>query len=197
MDKVSINDIIGNETERIWNGRAVEDDRVYIRTNDARSVLARGIRYFLGENAVWLPEYEHIAEWLADNKGRGLLCIGNCGRGKTVICQRVLPVIFKHWHRLIMNTVTMTDLNERFDESSRYKIISLDDVGVESVANKFGEKHSYFSEIVDLAERKQKLLVISTNLGDKELVNMYGVRTLDRLRALTKVVVFKGESLRK
>ena len=197
MDKVSINDIIGNETERIWNGRAVEDDRVYIRTNDARSVLARGIRYFLGENAVWLPEYEHIAEWLADNKGRGLLCIGNCGRGKTVICQRVLPVIFKHWHRLIMNTVTMTDLNERFDEYSRYKIISLDDVGVESVANKFGEKHSYFSEIVDLAERKQKLLVISTNLGDKELVNMYGVRTLDRLRALTKVVVFKGESLRK
>ena len=196
MDKVNINEIIGKETERIWNGRAVEDDRVYISTSDARSVLARGIRYFLGDTAVWLPEYERIAEWLADNKGRGLLCIGNCGRGKTVICQRVLPVIFKHWHRLIMNTVTMTELNERFDEFARYKIISLDDVGVEPVANKFGEKHSYFSEIVDLAERKQKLLIISTNLNDKELESLYGIRTIDRLKALAKVVVFNGESLR-
>lgn len=197
MDKVNINSIIGKETERLRNGKAVNDERIYIRTADARSVLARGIRYFLGDDAVWLPEYEGVAQWLSDNDGRGLLCIGSCGRGKSVICQNVLPVIFKHWHRLIMNTITMTELNERFEEFSQYKIISLDDVGVESVANKYGEKHSYFSEIVDLAERKKKLLVISTNLNDKELANLYGVRTIDRLRALTKVVVFKGESLRR
>ena len=197
MEYVNINKIIGRENDRLRKGLPAEDERIFIKTPDARSVLARGIRYFVGDDAVWLPEYDSVAEWLADNKGRGLLCIGNCGRGKSLICQRVLPVVFQYYHRLVMNTITMTELNEKYNEYAWNKIISIDDVGVESVANKYGEKHSYFSEIVDLAERKQKLLVVSTNLDDKELLKLYGIRTIDRLKALTKVVIFKGESLRK
>lgn len=194
---VNINSIIGDETERLWQGRAADDKRVYINTPDARSILARGIRHFVGPQALWLDEYEAVAEWLADNQGKGLLCAGNCGRGKTVICQQVLPVVFRHWHRLIVNTITATELNAQYDEYKYYKIIAVDDVGTESVANKFGEKHSYFSELVDEAERKQKLLIVTTNCNEKQLSETYGDRTMDRLRALTKVVPFIGNSLRK
>lgn len=194
---VNINEIIGNETERIWQGRAVDDKRVYISTPDARSILARGIRHFVGPNAVWLDEYEQVAEWLSDNKGKGLLCVGNCGRGKTVICQQVLPIIFQHWHRLIMNTTTAIELKDRFDEFKQYKIISIDDLGTESVANDFGTRRNFTQELIDEAERKQKLLILSTNLNEKELTEKYDIRTMDRLRALTKVVIFNGESLRK
>lgn len=194
---VNINEIIGNETERIWQGRAVDDKRVYISTPDARSVLARGIRHFVGSDAVWLDEYEQVADWLSDNKGKGLLCVGNCGRGKTVICQQVLPIIFQHWHRLIMNTTTAIELNNKFEEFKQYKIISIDDLGTESVANDFGTRRNFVQELIDEAERKQKLLILSTNLNEKELTEKYDIRTMDRLRSLTKVVIFSGKSLRK
>ena len=33
----------------------------------------------------WLPEYEEVAAWMCDNKGKGLLLSGDCGRGKSNI----------------------------------------------------------------------------------------------------------------
>ena len=193
---VSIDKIIGNNTNRIWDGVWNNDERVYIKTNEAKSVLARGIKHFVGEHAVWLPEYELVADWLSDNKGMGLLCAGDCGRGKTVICQKVLPVIFEYWHRKIMNTCTAIELNSMFDEYKNYKILSIDDVGTENIANRYGEKRDMLQEIVDLAERQQKLLVISTNMNEQQMRERYDVRTMDRLRALTKPVIFAGDSLR-
>lgn len=193
---VRIDDIIGNEGDGIWSSVSNDDDRVYIKTPDAKRILARGIRHFVGDNAVWLDEYDQVAEWLEDNKGLGLFCAGNCGRGKSVICQKVLPVIFKYWHRKVVNTVTAVDLNKRFDEISQYKLISIDDIGTEAGAVVYGESHDYIQELIDLAERKQKLLIITTNLNIKEVGRKYGDRTVDRLRALTKCVIFEGESLR-
>jgi len=194
---VNIDDIIGSGGGRIWDEMKPVDDKVYIKTPGARSILARGIKHFVGSDAVWLPEYDKVAEWLEDNQGRGLLCTGNCGRGKSVICSNVLPIVFQHWHHKIMNTVTATDLNTCYDEFAKYKIISVDDVGIEPVASVYGEKHSYFTELVDIAEKKDKLLVITSNLTINELLERYGDRTLDRLRAITNVVVFSGDSLRK
>lgn len=193
---VSIDKIIANNASHIWDGVWNNDDRVYIKTLDARSVLARGIRHFVGEKAVWLPEYEQVAEWLSDNKGLGLLCAGDCGRGKSVICQKVIPVIFQFIHKKIMNTCTAIELNALFDEYKQYKILSVDDIGTEPVANRYGEKHNVVQELVDLAERKQKLLVFSTNMNEKQLKEIYDIRTVDRLRALTKPIIFNGKSLR-
>lgn len=193
---VNIDEIITGETSPIWNNVLNNDDRVYIKTHDARSVLARGIKHFVGEKAVWLPEYEKVAEWLSDNKGRGILCAGDCGRGKSVICKKVIPVIFQYWHKKVVNTCTAIELNTLFDEYQQYKILSIDDIGTEPVANRFGEKRNIFQEIVDLAERKQKLLIISTNLNEQELTERYDIRTMDRLRSITTPVVFSGKSLR-
>lgn len=193
---VEINKIINDKYDNMWNMVDNQDDRIFIKTPDAKGILARGIKHFVGENAVWLDEYEQVAEWLEDNKGLGLFCAGTVGRGKSIICQKVLPVIFEYWHRKIMNTVTATDLNDRFEEFSQYKIISIDDIGVEPDASRYGEKHNYIKEIIDLAERKQKLLVITTNLPVDEITIRYGVRSVDRLRAITKYVSFAGDSLR-
>lgn len=183
--------------QQMQNGFKAHDDRVHIVTHNARVVLMQGLVHFCGENTQWLPEYEAVAEWMADNKGRGLLCYGNCGRGKSLITQRIMPVFFQRWHRLIVNNVTATELAKRYQEISDYKIISIDDVGTEDIANQYGEKHDYFRELADLAERKQKLLIISTNLGIKEIAERYGERTIDRLHAITTTVQFKGASLRK
>lgn len=193
-ENVGLDEII---EQQVKSGFAPEDNRIFIETPDARNVLMRGITHFCGKDAQWLPEYESMALWLSNNNGRGLLCYGNCGRGKTLITQRILPIIFRYWHGLALNTITATELSERFNEISGYKIISVDDIGTEDIANRYGEKHDYFRELVDLAERKQKLLIVSTNLELKQIAERYGERTIDRLRALTTTILFKGTSLRK
>ena len=44
--------------------------RLHIQIPDAREQLMTGIRYYMGDKAQWLPDYEQIADWLTDNKGR-------------------------------------------------------------------------------------------------------------------------------
>lgn len=163
---------------------------------DAKMVLFTGIKYFTGERAQWLPEYEEIAEWLADNKCRGLLCFGNCGRGKTLICGKILPLVLNNYCKLIVNCYDAQTMNAELDKIKQKKIISLDDIGTESVSVKYGEKRIAFAELVDEAEKKGKLLIITTNLTLEELAEKYGERTIDRLRAITKTVLFHGNSLR-
>ena len=71
------------------------DEKVRWMLPDADMLLMQGLAYAIGPDVEWLPEYEEVARWLSDNQGKGLLCIGNCGRGKTVITRDVLPLLFK------------------------------------------------------------------------------------------------------
>jgi len=39
----------------------------------------------MGEQLQWLPEYDEVAAWLSDNRGKGLFLFGSCGRGKSLL----------------------------------------------------------------------------------------------------------------
>lgn len=193
--------------EQIDFSRAVENlrhtgfspipDRVNISIPDARSHLERGLAYFIGDSYTWLPEYEKIALWLSNNKGRGLLCFGNCGRGKSVVCGKIIPLLLNHYCRKIVSCYDSQQMNDNIDDVKRKHIIYIDDIGIENVSVKFGEKRVAFPEIVDEAEKRGKLLIITTNLSLAEVEQKYGERTKDRLIALVDAVLFKGKSLRK
>ena len=43
----------------------------------------------------WLEEYYHIKSWMMNTEGKGLLLMGSCGRGKSVIASGVIPVLFR------------------------------------------------------------------------------------------------------
>lgn len=187
-----------------------QDERVFIAVPDARERLMEGLVEYLGDEAMWIDEYEEVAQWLTDNHGKGLMLIGRPGRGKTVLIHHVLPALLNQYCRLYVNCYTALELNEfdvdgkgkahaRYDKIRREnKIIALDDVGTEPDANVFGEHHCYFSELVDECERKQKLLLVSTNLNKQELTDRYQLRTFDRLTAITRRVFFtEGDSFRK
>lgn len=178
-------------------GYMPEMNLVQINIPDARNLIKRGIDYYTNNNGMWLPEYEEIADWLTDNKGKGLFCMGDCGRGKTLICWRIIPLLIQNYCRRIVNCYDMQQANDRIDEVKSKHLIMLDDVGTESVAVKYGEKRQAFSEIVDEAEKKGKLLIVTTNISSDEIIEKYGIRTLDRLTAITRKVVFKGKSQRK
>ena len=170
---------------------------VFISVPDAKAALWKGIQFFTGNAASWQDEYSDVANWLTDNKGRGLLCIGNCGRGKTLLCGRIIPVLLNHYCHKIVSCYDAQQLNANLDAVKQKHIIYVDDRGTEFLSLKYGEKRLSFAELVDEAEKKGKLLIISTNLSLSELQQKYGERTVDRLRAITTPVVFKGDSLRK
>lgn len=174
-----------------------KDSLVYTGINDARNVLLRGLMWATKGNSKWLPEYDHVADWMNMNEGRGLLMFGDCGRGKSLIGKYIMPVIFSHYMKKIMNVYSAQYFNQNIDEVLQNKIVYIDDIGTEEISNQYGNKRVAFSELVDVAEANGNLIVVSTNLSLDSLTTKYGLRTTDRLKAITKQVLFKGESLRK
>ena len=193
------------------------DTKVRWTLQDADVLLMRGLAYAIGPTAQWLPEYDAVADWLSDNQGKGLMCIGDCGRGKTIITRDILPLVFKnyiqihdtrddYWYHPVYSYFQAKELKSRWDEIVRGKVICSDDVGTEPIAKVYGETHNYFSELVDLCNDRDKLLICSTNLTQAQLFGgeedgiVYPARcdqrTFSRLVGNTVRVYFEGEDLR-
>jgi DNA replication protein DnaC len=163
---------------------------------DAKIQMRDALSYCCGPNVQWLEGYDDIAQWLGNNEGKGLMMVGGCGLGKTVIGAHVIPVILIGFCKLIVNVFSATEMNNRQTEIMSKGIIYIDDVGTECTKNEYGNKKEVFAEIVDNAEKEGKLLIISTNLTSKQLNERYGDRVVDRLKHLTKYVSVRGTSLR-
>lgn len=200
--------MVGKDIKTVWEeyelalqgtGFFGSPKKVSIHIDNAKLLLCNGLKYYCDEGAVWQPEYEEVAEWLTDNKGRGLWLCGECGRGKTLIGAKILPVLFNFYHfpRKIITLYDAKDMNNVYNDIVKKHIIYIDDVGKESVEVSYGNRNLRFPDIVDEAEKKGKLLMFSTNLSQEKMVEKYGERTVDRLRAITKKIVFRGKSLRK
>ena len=171
-------------------------DRVHFVIPDAPNVLLRGINYFTENKATWLKEYDEVAEWLSNNLGRGLFCYGNCGRGKTLICCKIIPILLNHYCRKIVTCYSAEQMNANLDALLQKHIQARDDIETENYRSVYGSKRLSFAEVCDETEKKGKLLIVTTNLTLTEIREKYGERTMDRLVATTRLINFKGDSLR-
>ena len=183
-------------------GYPQEIDRVQINIPNAEKRLRGGLQYVVnmksGYNAEWNEHnYRPIVDWMTDNKGKGLLMFGGCGLGKSVIGMYILPILIKDVHKKVVNIFSAQELNKKIDEILKLHIIYIDDIGTEDNLNSYGNKRMPFAELCDAAEKKGKLLILTTNLSIDELTQRYGDRVVDRLIATTKAVPFTGDSLRK
>lgn len=168
-----------------------------IKLSNAKEILRRGLDWAVKGQAIWKPEYDEIANWLEDNKGKGLLCVGGAGLGKTLICDKVLEVIFKRYLGLNYVKFTPFDMSANIEEIKGKCPTFIDDVGLEPTSVEYGNRKEPFVEIIYNAEKEGQLLVLTTNLDLGKLKERYGERTIDRMKAIMKAVVFKGESMRK
>ncbi len=202
MENIDFKSII----ERLNDGTGVQlPSTVSIKIPNAEERLRGGLDYFVNvfsrgavTKAAWdEANYRPVVDWMTDNQGRGLLMIGNCGLGKSLIGKYILPYLIRDSCRKVVNIFNAQELNSKPDEIMSYHIIYIDDIGTENVSNIYGNKRIPFMELCDAVEQKGKLLICSTNLTLDELAEKYGERTIDRLRAATKVVPFVGQSLRK
>lgn len=148
------------------------------------------------EKFEWLPEYDQIIEWLNDNKRKGLALIGSVGMGKTSIMAYVIPVLFEVCHKKIILVKLATELKMEEITNGQGWVIAIDDIGMENIKNDYGTKTDIVAEAINNAEYYSKMLLLTSNLTEEELIERYGLRTFDRIRRLCKIVVFKGKSLR-
>ena len=149
------------------------------------------------EKYIHLPEYDQVIEWMTETQGKGLLLTGSCGRGKSIIVTGVLPLIFYTKLNKILRFYRAEEIPKKVDEISKSWAVVIDELGVETQVNNFGEKNEGFNTIINLAETKITPLFISTNLTPASILSRYGERTLDRISRLCRVINFTGESLRK
>ena len=183
-------------------GYPQEIDRVQINIPNAEKRLRGGLQYVVnmksGCDAEWNEHnYRPIVDWMTDNKGKGLLMFGGCGLGKSVIGMYILPLLIKDVHKKVVNIFSARELNQKIDEILKLHLVYVDDIGTEDNLNSYGNKRMPFAELCDAAEKKGKLLILTTNLSIDELTQRYGDRVVDRLIATTKAVPFVGDSLRK
>ena len=165
---------------------------------EAKETLLVGLEEVMRHKVDWLASYDQIADWLTDNQEKGLLIIGPPGVGKSEICMKVIPMIFKLSFQKIISRYQSIELcNENnYRNSLRQRFIAIDDFGIEGTFYDYGNPHIVFSEIVDGIEKRGTLLVANTNLTLEEIKAKYGLRTFDRLRANMCIVVIREKSLR-
>lgn len=140
-----------------------------------------------------LPEYEEVIEWLSDTKGKGLFMTGSNGRGKSTILTGVLPLIFKGVGRKILKPVSAREL----DIENLKWAVAIDEIGQEDIINDYGTKKDRVEYAISHCEDNMKMLLMTSNLNKKQIVERYGVRIEDRIKRLCKVIIFKGDSLRR
>ena len=177
------------------HGVQVPDDKVYFKVPNAKEKMKAVFEMFVNDFK-WIAEYDQVAEWLEDNKGRGLFLYGNCGRGKTVLAKYVIPALLLSECSKVVTYYDITDLKTRFEELRQKKIIAVDDIGTEEIVVTFGQRTDVFAEIMDAVEKKSKLAIITSNYTKNQLLDRYGERILDRIVATTHRVVFTGKSFR-
>lgn len=178
--------------------------RPRIAIANARERLLGGLQHFLRTDTPrWLPAYDDVVQWLTDNKGRGLLCFGTSGLGKSTICRDILPVLLGKSNVV---SVSAMEMGQHIDELLRARCVIIDGLGKESVQETVNYRRRMpFYELCDAAVSGGLLLVITTNLAtttvpdnplySDSIEHRYGPDVLSRLRAATRAVIFKGENL--
>ena len=147
----------------------------------------------------WLPEYDQVAHWMTDSKGKGLLLSGDVGRGKSNIIMFALPVLYMMKFRKVLKPIHADKLKDLVKDPgfmNRWSY-TIDEVGAEPASSDYGVKYHSFMRLINEAEINVKHCLFSTNLSSKEIKEKYDERTLDRIVRLCHVVKFKGKSLRK
>jgi DNA replication protein DnaC len=191
-----INDIERAKSEMMMRGYVFPRRISLNEIKNPRKVLEEAFESFV-KNPQWLPEYEQIADWLKDNKGKGLFLFGANGRGKTVLAKAIIPAIILAYYEHFIVAYDATEINDRLEEVLRRRMIVLDDIGTEGVSVNYGERRWAFPEIMDKAEKRGNLVIITSNLDARAIETKYGVRTIERIKTMCKRVLFEGESLRK
>lgn len=163
--------------------------------------------------------YEYLIKRSKGKSKKGILLIGGLGVGKSAM-MKVMQRLFKDTESRFkwVNAYDLKDLSELYTtaqikEMYGYDLkmdLYIDDIGVSVDVKRFGNTVNIITEILmeryDLFINSGYKTHISSNLvtqitndthNTPTLKTVYGARLMDRLKEMTDVITFKGESQRK
>lgn len=156
-----------------------------------------------------------VTKMVNDPDNRGLLLVGNPGVGKTFL-MKVLWSFPSKLKRFWVNCADMEEVKRMLSPDTKYfRYIGsnqwncnffIDDFGADTIKSEYGNRIDIVGSFIEAYHRKGcGRLIISTNLHSNKvkpddnngILEIYGARILDRIREITIVVPFKGQSKRK
>lgn len=164
--------------------------------------------------------FSTLREWLCQSQKRWLFLVGHCGTGKTLIARAVVNAYnhanYSPYGNNGENKFRITDAFSLFEsldvskDNSAYDIfrtspkLFIDDIGSEPpMAKIYGTDRNAVSEILQYRYAQNLPTIITSNLtiysenGKSQIEEFYGARIIDRLREMSYVIGFSGESFRK
>ena len=136
----------------------------------------------MGFTLSWQPEYDEIIKWLMDNQRKGLVLWGDQGRGKTTFAKYILPALFIYlgiktkWVgdeiELERPITDCNDVSTEVEVLKDGKVLFISHVGEGRTGRE--QTPSPFDKLVLEAERRNILLIISTDCTINELTEKYG-----------------------
>lgn len=147
-----------------------------------------------------------VSNWLTSSSKPGLLLYGNTGTGKTIMMESLKEVLKVARTYDAVRFVTAQGLFYKFCEDSDHysyqKIKSspvalVDDLGCEPPRCLiYGVEHTPIRDFFYDRYNRQLITIVSTNLDDKQLSEIYGERVWDRMLETFDRITFQGKSFR-
>lgn len=149
----------------------------------------------------------HIKNDIANNRNFHYLFTGKAGCGKTYLSKIISECVLLNWDiidarkiykRYIRSLDNAGELNW-IESKARVKNLIFDDVGAEFPNTE--SAHGFIGDLIEIRYEafkrgSAKRTIYTTNLGDKELNEVYGSRVVDRLYEMVTIMVFKDISFR-
>ena len=170
----------------------------------ARKVMNRG-RVVEREDET-SEKIRKVSNWLTSSPKRGLLLYGRTGTGKTILMESLKEVLRVGRTYDDLYYATAKDLFYHFTEepehyaynkAKRASVGLIDDLGCEPPRCLiYGVEHNPIRDFFYERYNRQLITVVSTNLDDKQLAEIYGERVWDRMQETFDRITFQGKSFR-
>lgn len=167
-----------------------------LMVNNDNSFLIKALCFYLSRD-------DRFEKELGLSLDKGLIIRGSTGLGKTHLVKclsgnELNPI-------LCINTISVTkelkDEGEYHIDLGENKILFIDDFGSEEpVVNVFGTKISFFRDLLEsyyFNKKSYNNLIISTNLNNTDIENIYGKRVRSRNDEMFNIITVSGKDMRK
>lgn len=174
-----------------------------------REVAQRRISYI--DDDATNSKIDKAAKWLTGDYKVGLLLYGSIGSGKSTLARAICNLIGILFNSALsaerkgVNRVSALDLAKNvaddpmfFNRLKNAELLFIDDIGTEPASVKsWGNEFSPVVELLYARYDRQLFTIATSNLGESEFEDRYGIRIYDRIQEMFERIHYQNKSYRK